>query len=636
MGSSKTVKNKLKSKIEVIKKINDNPKQATDDLYDLYLKDMPSTDKLFGKKFGDLLTKTSKKKENNKNIFADIIEIAEGFLGSNKTKGDTDKIFSISKIRKHATDSAKKTLSIVKQTVLDNAQKTFFSGDGICGTNKLMTIDNLTIAPSEFDFLNVLTVEPSSSIGQIVYENPNQLIGKEKVNRKLFETFTGPDYQFNSITNNTLFTMHWNSGIQQYAVSGLTQGNPTLTNVTDFFNDYYSTIEMPDITGITKNAMAMLLQGGEGDNPMFHLSLNNLNRLLSKLFAVCGTSTQGNQPLKETPITQFNENDEDIESYFDFNDVEGIDIDDESARFRKVLKFTDCNNFEVPVNPILIEDFIYLLKKQSLNDVVNITLNRASLDAFDQSDTSIPTTNFNISLMNNFILNLPKALIMSVMTPKIFLPIVMIYKMFKSGISVATDIKDLMKKLSKMFWSIVKDLFWNFLRGFWKLIKVDLLAFVSKIAQKILKNKYKRYLAIITSLISMLKSLLEEKIDNCYDMFNVILTTINGAIKGGRANSIPSLLLSLSSQLPGYSQDRAYMNICERLEAAGVSLSPIYGEDNKLPSMIKSIIDGHTEEEDNNSFISGGNQLVTIPVVGVTGGAVVLTPGIISIFGKKR
>lgn len=633
MGSSKNIKNQLKSKIEIIKKINDNPKQGVDDLYDLYLKDIPSTDKLFGKKFGDLLTKTSKKKENNKNIFADIIEIADGFLGANKTKGDINKTFSTSKIQKHATDSVKKTLLVVKQTILDNAQKTFFSGDGICGSNKLITIDSLTIAPSEFDFLNVLTVDPSSSIGQIVYEDSTQIIGKEKTNRKLYETFTGPDYQFTSINNNTLFTMSWDSGTQQYNVSGLTQGLPTVTNVNDFFNDYYSTIEMPDITGITKNSMATLLHGADGDNKMYHISLNNLDRLLAKLFAVCGTSTQGNEPLKEIPITEFNENDEDIESYFDFNNDEGIDIDDESARFRKVLKFTDCNNFEVPINPVLMDDFVYLLTKQSLNDVVNITLNRAGLDAFDQSDSSIPPINFNISLMNNFILNLPKALIMSVITPKMFLPIVMVYKMFKSGISVATDIKDLMKKLSKMFWNVIKDLFWSFLREFWRLIKVDLLAFVSQIAKKILKNKYKRYLTIITSLISLLKTILEQNIDNCYDMFNMILTTINGAMKGGKASSIPSLLLSLSNRLPGYSQDRAYMNICERLEAAGVSLSPIYGEANKLPSMIKSIIDGHTEEEDTNSFISGGNQLVTVPVVG---GAVVLPPGIISVFGKKR
>jgi hypothetical protein len=190
-----------------------------------------------------------------------------------------------------------------------------------------------------------------------------------------------------------------------------------------------------------------------------------------------------------------------------------------------------------------------------------------------------------------------------------------------------------MKTLYKMFSNIIKDLFWTFIREFWRLVKVDLLAFVADVAKKILKNKYKRYLTIVTSLISLLKKLLEQNIDNCYDLFNIILTTLNGAMRGGKANSIPSLLLSFSNLSPGYSQDRAYLNISERLEAAGISLAPIFGEANKLPSMIKSIIDGHTEEEDSNSFIAGGNQFFTVPS---SAGPIVFPPGIISVFGKKR
>jgi hypothetical protein len=94
MSRVKTTKNKLKSKLEVIKKINDDPKKTTDDLYDLYLKDLPSTDQLFGKKFGDLLEKRKRKKENNQDIFSELIDVAESFFGINKTIGDTNKIFS--------------------------------------------------------------------------------------------------------------------------------------------------------------------------------------------------------------------------------------------------------------------------------------------------------------------------------------------------------------------------------------------------------------------------------------------------------------------------------------------------------------------------------------------------------------
>jgi hypothetical protein len=380
--------------------------------------------------------------------------------------------------------------------------------------------------------------------------------------------------------------------------------------------------------------MLLTLQGGEGDNPLFQKSFNDLNRLLEKLFSICG-SPQKQQELKQNPTDQFNENDEDIESYFDFTNSEGIDVDGEDARLRKVLKFTDCNHFEVPVSNEHIDDFVYLISKKDLNSLVNSTISKASANAYDQSNGSIPMINFNLSLMNTFILNLPKALIMSVLSPKFFLPIVMIYKLVKTGVNSVMEVKTLMKKLSKLFSSVISDLFWFFMRDFWRRAKRDLLEYVKQIAKKIAKNKKKKWITILTSLISFLITLLENKIDNCYDLFNAILTTINTSLKGKVSQKIPGFLLSFADNLPGYSTDRAYMNITERLQNAGVPLGPLYGESNHLPTIIKSIIEGHNEEQDTNGFVSASNQFTVLPVIGPNGGTVILKPGDLTISGKQ-
>lgn len=87
----------------------------------------------------------------------------------------------------------------------------------------------------------------------------------------------------------------------------------------------------------------------------------------------------------------------------------------------------------------------------------------------------------------------------------------------------------------------------------------------------------------------------------------------------------------LSDKLPGYSQDRAFMNIIERLESAGINTGPIYGESSNLSSLVKSIIDGNIEEMDQNSFVKITLQGGILP--GPTGG-VVIPPGIISGAGK--
>jgi hypothetical protein len=627
MSKVKNTSNKIKSKIEAIKKINDDPKQSADNVFDKYVKDLTPTDKLLGKKLDGFSDKRKKKKENKKDIFSELIEIVDSFLTSDKNVTTTDKFQSRQRLKQHASDSIQVTLESSKDIISNNVKKIFFSGDGICGANSTISTDSITIKPNEVDFLNILTLDPNSNSGKIIYE-PLKNINKQKVNRELYNSFTGPEYQFDTNNNKTLFTSKWNSTNQEFNISGLTQGNSSV-KIEDFFNDYYSSIEMPDISGITKTAMLMTIQGDGSESISFNKSLNDLDRLLKKIFAMCGTPTNPNDLKNQNAIDLFNENDEDIEFYFDFDDVEGIDLDDEDARYRNVLRFTDCNNFEVPVNPSMIEDFVYLTDKKTINDLVNNTLSKTAADAFEQSDSSIPLANFNLSILNLFILNLPKALIANVLSPKIFLPIVIIYKLTKGSGGL---VKDLMKKLSKLFGSIIRDLFWKFIREFWKRIKVDLIAFVLKFVKKILKNKYKRYTTIISALIALLTKILEQGIDNCSDLFSVILSTIDGALSASGGFNIPGVILSLSDKLPGYSQDRAFLNITERMEASGIPTGLINGEPNDFVQSIKNIIDGHTEEMDTHGFVKVANKEMIIPS---PMGPIIIPPGLLNSSGKS-
>ena len=60
----------------------------------------------------------------------------------------------------------------------------------------------------------------------------------------------------------------------------------------------------------------------------------------------------------------------------------------------------------------------------NLNDAVNDVLLNSALDAHNQSNGNIPPDNFHLSIMNTFLLNLPKALIGSLLSPKYFLPFI--------------------------------------------------------------------------------------------------------------------------------------------------------------------------------------------------------------------
>lgn len=641
MSKVKDTKNKLKSKIEAIKKINDDPQGAVDSLYDKYFSNVPTSQELFGNKVDDFLEKRRTKIDNKTNIFEDIMDIADTILSSNskrnknKLEGENvvpsepTKSKPKKRLRLHAEFAAQITLENSIGIILDNVKKHFFASDGICGTDQTITTDSLNLKPQEFDFLNVLTVDPSSATGRIVYEPTTSSLGT-KVNTELYASFGGNPFDMRNTQGSSIFEMLWDVSNQEWNLAGLTT-NVVDLKVEEFLNDYYSSIELPDIQHIIKTSMLMTIQSGES-NPLFDKGLNNVNRLLKKLMSVCGSSTNRNNLSNQTAVDLFGENDQDFELYFNFDDVEGIDLDDEDNRYRKVLKFTDCNNFEVPINKTMLEDFIYLGYRKNPDDLIDSTINRVAGDAYSKSDGSIPQEQFNLNILNLYILNIPKALLMSAFSPKIFLPIIVMYKILKSGVNQTVDVLTSMKNLSKLFVAIVKDLFWFFLREFWKLIKVDLLAFVMLIVTKILKNKYKRYIVIITALIAILTQVVEEGIDNCFAIFTTILSAIQNALSSNPPFNIPAILLGFSDMLPGYSQDRAYLNIVERMESAGIPMGPIFGEDNNLPKIIKSIIDGNTEEMDMNSFIKVTNKEMIIPS---PVGPIIIPPGILNSVGKQ-
>jgi hypothetical protein len=196
-----------------------------------------------------------------------------------------------------------------------------------------------------------------------------------------------------------------------------------------------------------------------------------------------------------------------------------------------------------------------------------------------------------------------------------------------------------MKKLSKLFNEIIRNLLWKFLAEFWKRVKIDLLNFLQRLALKILKNKAKRYFVIISALIALLTKLLELGLDNCDTLFKLISQSIDLALKGGNiaglagaAAQVPGFLLGLSHYLPGFSTDRALLNVTQKLESAGISTGPIFGESNNLTALVKSVIDGHTEEHDTNSFIQVSTQEVIIPTP--FGLPIIIPPGIITSSGK--
>jgi hypothetical protein len=606
MANLNELKKNVKSKIDVVKNISSEPQNFLDSQRDKLVSGVSSFKPFGAKTFDSFIPKKGSKKETHNDVFSQLIDTVEGFLGvAKKTNIDiTNKAFSKQRLRQIAEESIRETVKSSKTIILDSVSQVLFAGDGICGSQKSFTGDTITLKPSEFDFLNILTVNPTSNTGKILYEDSTTNPDKIKMNSILYSGFSSSQ-TIKTNDGKTLFSLNWDQGNQQYNVSGLQGVNPLSapTQVREFISDYYSNIHFVDYNNVVNTAMLMVLKGDGTEPPLFDVGINDLNRLLAKICGFCGNPNTG---LKQNSNQQFNENDEEPEFYFDFNDTEGIDLDDEANRLDKVLKFRDCNDFKIPINPTHFEDFVYFSNK-NINDRVSKTLYNAAADAHNQTNDTIPVDNFHLSLLNSFILNLPKALMGTVLAPKYFLPIVIIYKQLVSfGGNAVTQVKELMSKLNKLFKLILEKLQWKFLSEAWKRIKKDLSEFLLLLSSRIIKNKVAKYVLIISSLISLLNKLLQSigDFDNCDALFNAINKAIDFALMGGGSIPIPSPLLLLAASRDGYSADRAHMNAMEEIKSSGIDTGPKFGVPSKIGGMVKGIIDGHTKEHDTNAKVS--------------------------------
>jgi hypothetical protein len=651
----------VNAKIDIITKTlqaDDANLKIDKETQDLILKDAKELQKNIGVKLEKLKAKLKDKKlkkKNKTNIFEEMLKTVSKFLETGRKANETDRFASIQRLKYHAYGSADVTMRASRKIIMDCAKKVLFAGNGICGDDKAFDAqhNSCRLSPKEFDFFNMLRVPPDSDYGKVMYETKNTNTSKEKINRELYSTFTSltHKYQYDTPSNKTLFVATWLPQDQEFSISGLSRSysgsttqNPKLG---DFFDDYYSNMDMPDLANILKQAMLLTTKAvkvsadstgvavggsptGMEDNlsftPDLDKAINDFERFINKIFAFC--NQKSNSLGKQTTFNSFSEDDEDANFYFDFDDVEGIDLEDEDARRRKVLIFKDCNNFEVPYNANHMEDFIYLEGKKSNDEWVNITLDKVASDAFEQSFGGIQLPDFQISINLGFIINIPKSIIMALLSPKIILPIAIIYKLF---IGVAMDVKDLMKKMKEWVLCIVNELFWKFIREFWKRIKTDLKNFLLNIVRKILKDKLKRYYYVISALMALLKKIIEDGIESCDDLFEVIGSAIDIALDlaGAKTFSIPLPLLLIADKLPGFSNVKATMEAHEKMRAMGIPTGPVNGEPNYFTAAFDAFGQAYTNNLSKTPIIttnktmkgmSASGPVVIPPMQGQSGG----------------
>jgi hypothetical protein len=207
MTDLKIKQKEVKSKFSVIQKANDiktgieSVLDKTDDDIELFQNQIASTLTAYS-------SNIKKKIPNKDNIFDKVTRDLQKILPIKPQNGE-------SLLRRITRESVKETSESIKPIFLSNIRKLFFSSDNElnCGTTTLITTNQITLSPKEFDYLDILQTDPQSGLGKIIYENsvPTEKI---KMNKIFFEYFDESPYNFISIDDTSLFDMQWDSANQ--------------------------------------------------------------------------------------------------------------------------------------------------------------------------------------------------------------------------------------------------------------------------------------------------------------------------------------------------------------------------------------------------------------------------------------
>ena len=414
--------------------------------------------------------------------------------------------------------------------------------------------------------------------------------------------------------------------------------SPTL--VADFLVDYYQSIQIFDFADIVKNSLNVLTSAVDMDLEVGSKKLEDVSvalKIIQRILGLCFDNTQEIEVGGTSKVSILEEIDE---SFFELTEFELRDVNNDiNNTLNRVVEFEDCGNVKLPI------DF-----NQVVNSISNIWEN-----AGDKTDEqlqeelietikdisqnpewgpSLPTIDFNLVLNLEVIKQLPKIITMSLISPKVLLPIFIMFKALKQNfVDAVEDFRSFLREMRNIMVVLIAEIQAKFKEVLVVLIKKQIYNLIVSLNKDISEKSKNTYITIITKLLSIAFVVVNLIRDykRCRSITDELLTLLRLLAPKLK---IPLPALAFSSLLEGFSAVRAFNNHTEILDRLGFPTGDLPDGSPNLGLIHDfSLITAYKKEMDENSKV----QVSTInlgspsqPLVSVTGPFV--SPA--SLFGK--
>lgn len=541
--------------------------------------------------------------------------------------------------------SGGKSLSTISRFFLEAADRTKEQVKGLLVEEIISTIgcseeqsyeDKLNqpvyIKVNQVDLFKKLIFSPDDEDSKYYYENQPFNIGSvpSSLNRQLYErlqnlgqslqTQFGTGYQ--GASGQDLFDIEY---VQFYpAVNPTNFGDffkvtlkPQLnnaTNVADFLNDYYGSIDVVDFDVLSADIMNAL-------TGVFDFSLNistdqlreekKFDLILKRIMGVCADP---NKKIDVGGTAKLSDQDLIDDAFFEVSPQELRTIENQINNIKQgVVEFEDCGNVKLPVN--------ILGTRSSLDEIITENTSTKKIDRVEQAleemakdpnwKNLVPGIGINLNLKasidTDLINQLPKISFKSILSPKVMLGFMIMIKAINSQFSTQIDnlfddLEKFMKTFKKFTVGLMRKVFAIYVKELFDVVKKNVKKLVEQILLDIAKEAKNKKLQMYSSIVYALLILGQTFIDyrNCKSVIDDILKLLNLALNR-QDSGLPLFALAGSQLLGGVSDTRAFANAVEGIQAAGLPTGDAPdGQPNFMNMAFMAMIKGQNKEQAEN------------------------------------
>jgi len=455
-----------------------------------------------------------------------------------------------------------------------------------CDQQQTYTTGPVYVKVGSIDLFNRLFIDPQDEVGVVIYEKnlpqPNQI--PYSMNRKLYELTTNNNliYNYKGKSGQDLFDIQYSdtdgNGVTGgwFKIDLKARNNPL--KVGEFMVDYYDTIRMSEDTDIIASIMeslsgAISMKVNAGTSQVENASQAEL--ILARILGLCFDSGGSDGEIDTSGISKIAELDGIDDSFFEFTEIDLRNIDIRTANIKKgIIQFEDCDNIDLPVNFNEIVGALGQLNFYEGSEFEDAANNISDVLANNPAWVGVGINiDPQVVVDTNFIKLITNGMIGALITPKMILPIIVMYKAL--GNTLADNIKsfvDFAKIFKKFFINLVSKVGAIFVEELYKLIKEDILKLVQQVIQDIVKEKIVKKYAMILKLLALLLAIIGLITDyrKCKNLIDDILALLNLLNVPGFGSSIPLPILYASQLLDGYSESRAFIGAIEEMQNLGI------------------------------------------------------------------